>query len=300
VAKMNAFFSEDVKKTATQSLLRILVAYNRFYIKAKISYRCARKENAAFNFLCECFETVFIILTELFVSFTCNKLEPSDPAWVSFCQYFPAENGSRSTTNDSYINISPNDLRNWSNDKQDILDANQRYQPIIKTAYLTAKINTNYNSPYKNEHSIILAKICSNATIVRLTENVDVEKDLTDLKPSSARFLEVEYKCGDSPPLTIEVPKSHYFVGNEILSKTYVLRYLEHLPIYSRWAFSESEYSLRIVDEDSEVFSLNSNQYILLGLDGYRIVDRTMSLSSVEKEETKEYPIEEEKTEATK
>jgi hypothetical protein len=298
---MNAFFSEDLTKTATQTLLRVLVAYNRFYIKTKINYRYARKENAVFNFLCECFETIFTILTELFVSFTCNKLEPSDPTWVSYCQYIPAGNELNAITNDMYTKIPPNDLQNWSNDTEVVLDPTQQYLRVIKTAYLTSNINTNYSvfcsrfsdrikstNPYQNENSMTIAKICPSAMIVRLTKNVDTENDLTGLRPSSARFLEVEYKCGNGPPLTIEIPRSHYFAGNEILSKAYVLRYLEHLPIYSRWAFNESEYSLRIVDEDSEVFSLNSNQHILLELNGYRIIDQSNLPSSVEKEETNE------------
>jgi len=292
---MNAFFSEDMKKTVMQTLLRTLVAYNRFYIKTKINYRCARKESAAFNFLCECFETIFIILTELFVSITCNKIEPSDPAWVSFCQYISAGNGLRAITNDEYVKIIPNDLRNWSNVPDVVLDPTRQYYPIIKNAYLTAKIRTNYHSPYQNANSIIVAKICSTATIVKLTKNVALEKDLTNVKTSSARFLEIEYKCGNRPPLTIEVPKSQYFVGNEILSKAYVLRHLEHLPIYTRWSFIESEYSLRIVDEDSVVFSLSSDQYILLERDGYKILDlvKTVAPTSVEaeEEETKE-PLE--------
>lgn len=287
---MNAFFSEDIKKTATQTLLRTLVAYNRFYIKTKINYRCARKESTAFNFLCECFETIFIILTELFVSFTCSKIEPSDPAWVSYCRYIYAGNGLRAITNDEYVKIIPNDLRNWSSAPEVVLDPNRQYYPIIKNAYLTAKIRTNYHSPHQNANSIIVAKICSTATIVKLTKNVALEKDLTNLNTSSARFLEIEYKCGDRPPLTIEVPKSQYFVGNEILSKAYVLRHLEHLPIYTRWSFIESEYSLRIVDEDSVVFSLNSDQYILLERDGYKIMDLVKPVVSLEEEETKEPP----------
>jgi hypothetical protein len=71
----------------------------------------------------------------------------------------------------------------------------------------------------------------------------------------------------------INVPKSHYIADNEILSKTYVLRYLEHLPIYKRWIFDDSEYELRIVDDDSNVFSLRGNQYIKLLPDGYEILE---------------------------
>jgi hypothetical protein len=70
-------------------------------------------------------------------------------------------------------------------------------------------------------------------------------------------------------------------VGNELLSKTYILRHLEHLPIYVKWKFDES-YSLRIVDDNSDVFSLDGNQYVLLGDDGYKIVNAEQEEEKIE------------------
>jgi len=106
---------------------------------------------------------------------------------------------------------------------------------------------------------------------ILFASNVRPEVDLSEAVTSSVRFLEVEYKCKNMNGFEIDIPKSHYIAGNEILSKTYILRYLEHLPIYVRWTFDESEYELRIVDEDSNVFSLNGKQYIKLGNDSYTI-----------------------------
>jgi hypothetical protein len=51
------------------------------------------------------------------------------------------------------------------------------------------------------------------------------------------------------------------------------------------WTFDES-YSLRIVDDDSEVFSIDGNQYILLAKDGYKIIN-----SDQEPEEEKIEPF---------
>jgi hypothetical protein len=133
-----------------------------------------------------------------------------------------------------------------------------------------------------------MGQLCPIRTIVRFVKNADHNTDILGLnldsvpqefkignyiKPSSARFLEIEYRCGNGAPLQIQVPKSHYIVGNELLSKTYVLRYLEHLPIYIRWKFDESEYSLRIIDDNSVVFSLSGSQHILLEEDDYSIID---------------------------
>jgi hypothetical protein len=224
-----------------------------------------------------------------FIYLTCDKIEPTEPSWVSFCHYLSEDRGLRAITNDNYIKLHQIEC---VNDPMVVLDPSGHYHPIIQNAYLDASTIANH---HQGSNSILIAKICPVASIIRLAKNIDVEKDLTDLKTSSARFLEIEYKCDNQSPITIEVPKSHYFTRNEILSKAYVLRYLEHLPNYSRWSF-ESEYSLRIVDEDSEVFSLNSSQYILLERDGYRVVDSISEPEpepdQQEEEETKEHLVE--------
>jgi hypothetical protein len=293
---MDTLISEDTKKWAIQNVLRFLVAYNRTCIQIKIKYRCTRKQNPTFDLLSTFVDNVIAAIVTLFVYVTCNKTEPDEPTWISYIKYLPAANGMKAITGDDYERVIPNNIGKWSDDKDVLLDPNGRFYPIIRNSYLSAINDNQYN-----EDSIVIAKICPTATIVRLAKNVDAEKDLTELKSSSARFLEIEYifmqdsyvvfpagencgfttsyglckslKCGDRNPLEIEVPKSHYFTGNELLSKTYVLRYLEHLPIYTRWKFDELEYELRIVDEDSEVFSLNSKQYVRLEQDGYRIVN---------------------------
>lgn len=283
---MDMLISEDTKKWAIQNVLRVLVAYNRTCIQIRVKYRCKRKQSPTFDLLCTFFDNIIALFAALFVYVTCDKIEPDELAWISYIKYLPAANGMKAITGDDYIRVIPNNIGKWSDDKDVLLDANDKFYPIIRNSYLSA-INDNQC----NEDSIVIAKICPTATIVRLAKNVDVEKDLTGLKSSSARFLEIEYKCGDRTPLAIEVPKSHYFINNELLSKTYVLRYLEHLPIYTRWKFDESEYELRIVDEDSEVFSLNSKQYVRLEQDGYRIVN--ISNSVIEEDETKEYVVEE-------
>ena len=259
---MNTLISEDTKKWAMQNMLRMLVTYNRTCIKIKIKYRSARKQHPVFDLLCTLFDNAITAIVTLFVYVTCDKIELDEPVWVSYCKYIPATNGLKATTGDNYVSSY---VKGWSNDLKLLLDTNGRFYPIIYNSYLSVK-------PYHNvEDSVVIAKVCPVVSIIRLAKNADADKVFSELTTSSARFLEIEYKCGNIT-LAIEVPKSHYFTGNELLSKTYVLRHLEHLPVYTIWEFDES-YELRIIDEDSEVFSLNSNQYIQLEQDGYRIVD---------------------------
>jgi hypothetical protein len=127
---------------------------------------------------------------------------------------------------------------------------------------------------------IVIGQLCPEKVRVRFAKHMNIETDIS-MEQSSTRFLGVEYKCGNPTPytITIHVPKSHYYVGNQLLSKAYILRYLEHMSIFVNWAFDDT-YSVRMIDEYSNIFSLNSNQYIELKRDGYIIKDIESAESS--------------------
>jgi len=208
-------------------------------------------------------------------------------------QYIPAFRNLTPITSDEYSRFFDADVQTWSSE----LTAPQYH--IFKKTYRDV-VNRSSWDTISYTDAIVIGQICPNYVIVRLVKNADANKDFPGLnfdstpsnfrinnyiKTSSSRFLEIEYRCGNRSPIAIDVPKSHYLVGNELLSKTYILRYLEHLPIYVGWTFDES-YSLRIVDDDSEVFSIDGNQYILLANDGYKIIN-----SDQEPEEEKIEPF---------
>jgi hypothetical protein len=67
-------------------------------------------------------------------------------------------------------------------------------------------------------------------------------------------------------------------VGNELLSRAYVLRYLEHLPVYLQWLF-DGKYQLKIIDDNLNTFLLNETQWILLTDDGYDICSESSDKS---------------------
>jgi len=87
---------------------------------------------------------------------------------------------------------------------------------------------------------------------------------------SSANFLSIEY----THPLmkegiVIELDRSIYFVGNQILSPTFVKSYLEH---QSELYHFDMDYVLKIMDDTICTMTLSSDKYILLKEDGYQIV----------------------------
>jgi hypothetical protein len=78
-----------------------------------------------------------------------------------------------------------------------------------------------------------------------------------------------------------------------------VLRYLEHLPIYTEWRFNET-YRIIGIDNDIQTFVLDCKQYVELTENGY--VVRTLPIEdtigkeeeeAVEQEETKEAALDE-------
>lgn len=268
-----------------KSYINLIIAYNRVCIQSNIKYQVIRKENAVFNSICCFFEYLCGFIFSMFKWITFNRFEPSTPTWVSICQYIPAANGLRATTHDMYCNFSEKELENWSTDPYEVLDINGPYHDIFCSKYTDATNAFKYWFDYKLTNTLLIGQLSSRATIIRFAKNANFDKDSL-LVRSSIRFLEIEYRCVDRPPIEVEIPNSHYFAGNEILSKTYVLRYLEHLSNLSNWVYYETDYSLRIVDE-SGFFYLNSNQYIRLKEDGYKIMDT--SNPHEEEEETKDY-----------
>lgn len=282
--------TDTAKDWLLQIALSALVSYNRFCIITKIKYKNVRKTYQIVDNVCNVIDGAISTIVASFVYLTHTRIDPFTSCWISVCQYIPH---LPATTVDDYS----------MNFVQDLTTADQyRFQQIYKEAIDRARWNSD-----ENKHAIVIGQICPRSTIVKLIKNdatVSSGIGFTDFsyevkegskseilrrgasnenglnpvqgpwyKPSSVRFLEIEYKCGNRAPLTIEIPKSHYITGNELLSKTYILRYLEHLPIYARWTFSESEYSLRVIDDNSEVFSIDSKQYVRLEEDGYKVLD---------------------------
>ena len=271
---MKHYFSDDTKKMITDFLLKSFIACTRFSIQMKIKYKNAKKENHTFNLICSFFEGIYTMIGNAFSYMTSNKIEPSDPSWINTCVFVCADTktGRSAITYDSYSQFDERLLRCWPLNHKIVLDPTLGYKDVFYFKYLNATQSFNWRAPSQLENTLLIGKVCPNTMRIKFANNADSEQDLS-IAQSSARFLEIEYKCGDMNGFEIDVPKSHYIVGNEILSKTYVLRYLEHLPIYVRWFFDDSKSELRIVDHDSNVFSLRGNQYIKLLEDGYEILE---------------------------
>jgi hypothetical protein len=90
-------------------------------------------------------------------------------------------------------------------------------------------------------------------------------------EPSGMRFLSIEYSYpGINKPIFIDVDKHAYFIDNEILSPAFIKRFFDYNIGLDKDVF-RSEYVLKIMDNNLNIFELKSDQYILLQTNSYAI-----------------------------
>ena len=227
----------------SQLCLKILIAYNRFTIQTKLKIKIYRKKYCVVDLVCKIFEHLRNMFAVLLIYATRNKIEPFSKSWICSCRYLSAGNDLSAMTVDTYLDFDAT-----------VLGLNS----------------------YVGNDNILIAKFCPEMAVIKIATAPNVN----NVHKSTVRFLGIEYNCRGLPAITIDIPKSHYLVDNEILSKAYILRYLEHLPVYSNWIFREHEYRVKIIDHDSNMFTLNCDQYILLEKDEYRIMHVNPNISS--------------------
>jgi len=83
---------------------------------------------------------------------------------------------------------------------------------------------------------------------------------------SQTKFFNIEYVHPDIENIEIKIPKSQYIVNNDILSRTYILCYLEK---QSQPFIFDDSYKLQIMDENLNIFDIGHQQYIRILEHGY-------------------------------
>lgn len=89
---------------------------------------------------------------------------------------------------------------------------------------------------------------------------------------SKVKFLSIEYLHPEvKNPIVIDIDKNAYLVSNELLSCTFVKRCLEYSFNVKNF---DTDYVLRIMDNNLKTFELKSNEFIILEKDSYRIIEK--------------------------
>lgn len=117
----------------------------------------------------------------------------------------------------------------------------------IKECLIISKYNNKYNCFVQNKLSL---KYC------------EIRKE-TCKNP----FLSIEYRHKMMKnPISINLDKGYFLVGNEILSKSFILRYLEY---NTEKTYYDSDYEIHIIDNNINNVILKSTEYILLEKNNY-------------------------------
>lgn len=126
-----------------------------------------------------------------------------------------------------------------------------------------------------SDNAIIVLKI-QTSYIVRVVKSHYYFQDIMDelrnniRTISHVRFINIEYTYpGLKKIIQIILPIHYFVVDNEILSSTFILRYIKYN--YGNTCEFNDNYTLLIIDNNVKSFTINKNQYISLTNENYTI-----------------------------
>ena len=98
------------------------------------------------------------------------------------------------------------------------------------------------------------------------------EKFQFPMIPSNCRFLSIEYTHPIMEKgIVVNLDRSIYIVGNQILSPVFMKSYLEY---QSELFFFDKDYKIKIMDNKIQLFEIGFNHSIVLKEDTYEIIER--------------------------
>ena len=174
-------------------------------------------------------------------------------------------------------------VSSYNRGAQSYITEPQHNIPTISNTYLKPE-EASFPEAFSHVYRSMDPSNASNQTLITMATGLGSARimalwkpDRTDFVPtmdkSNIDFILVEYGHPKMKGLIqIQLPDSVYMVGNEILSKAFVLRHLNHSCIPNTWYFDE-DYIVRIIDHNADSLEIRSHQYIVLEKDGYKVMD---------------------------
>ena len=242
---------DQVANVVDTAVLECVFSLNRAKIKAGMAIQHLRSTNPVVNFICNVVELCNSAISRIYNWVCYNRNEPTQDSWISSYSY----NRLKNQSHEEYHVFDNESLQNWPSTE---------FQEMFGDKY------REFSEIQKWSESIVLAKICPELVRIKRSANAKPEEDVASMQVSNTTFLSVTYCVKDVGKLHIDIPKSHYVIGNELLSIGYVTRYLDYLPIYTNWYF-DGEYVLYIIDDNLNKIEINHRQWIRLTESGYEI-----------------------------
>ena len=193
-------------------------------------------------------DTVYEIVIEIYKFMNCVKSEPFAPLWISVFTLTP----------------------NLNNNEEYTVVENSVNEILLKKFKSVMEENASEN---ENTHVDILYTFKTPAYILCKVTN-KFEKDDANyiVEKSDVKFLSVEYINPDmKEPIIFKLNKDVFQIGNELLSNAFVLRYLQYQTQFYVYA---NDYTITVIDDKVNQFTLNSKQYVLLDKHEYKIITK--------------------------
>jgi len=193
-------------------------------------------------------DTVYEIVIEIYKFMNCVKSEPFAPLWISVFTLTP----------------------NLNNNEEYTVVENSVNEILLKKFKSVMEENASEN---ENTNVDILYTFKTPAYILCKVTN-KFEKDDANyiVEKSDVKFLSVEYINPDmKEPIIFKLNKDVFQIGNELLSNAFVLRYLQYQTQFYVYA---NDYTITVIDDKVNQFTLNSKQYVLLDKHEYKIITK--------------------------
>jgi hypothetical protein len=257
-------------------ILESVFAFNRAKIKMRIAFQNVRRAFWPIDLICDVVEFAASALNSVFNKLIHSRMEPECESWIGVYQCEFADQLEYDTMDDEPFSIYYKGSANYNSAKTD-----ESYYLFERQFESLSDFQEAFAYKYRrfcDKHSespfgkLILARAFPDIVRIKRVESAN-PKDVESIVRSGVSFFSVDYSAkidGKAYSVTIDIPKSHYAIGNELLSVEYVSRYLEHLPIYQQCGFNGT-YNLQIIDEDMNFLNLNETQWIHLTNTGYEI-----------------------------
>jgi hypothetical protein len=135
---------------------------------------------------------------------------------------------------------------------------------------------------------IIIMK-CGDKTRCNMIDKYD---EKYTFEQSKVKFLAIEYKHPSmNEPISIDLDRSWFLCGNQLLSNLFVRRYLDYQPVPF---YFDEKYTITIIDNNTNITKVDYMHYVVIEKDTYRIVENEYDILSVDSVDKPQQESEEE------
>jgi len=234
-----ALFDTDTEKIG----IKVFFLVSKKYSELKYGALNVYEKNPSMKLAVD---TIYKVSVEIYKKVNGVKSEPFSPLWISVFTLTP----------------------NLNNNEEYTVVENSVNEVLLKKFKSVIEENTSENV---NVDKLYTFKTPA-YILCNVTNKFEKEDSKYIVEKSDVKFLSIEYSNPDmKETISITLNKDVFQIGNEILSKAFVLRYLQYQTQYYVYA---NDYTITVIDDKVNQITLNSKQYILLDKNNYKVITK--------------------------